>query len=155
MFFSKKYKIIAPVSGKCASVSQSTDAVFKDKVLGDGIVIAPENGKILAPVAGTVVQVAHTKHAFAIEGDSGAEVLVHLGVDTVKLGGEGFTCHKAAGDKVKAGDHFMDMDISLIRERGYSPEVLCIVLNLDEFKDLSIFEGMVEAGNSDVMTLTK
>lgn len=152
---SKKYKILAPLSGKAVSVTETPDKVFAEKVLGDGVTILPESGEVLAPVDGTVVNIAHSYHALCIEGDDGAEVLVHLGIDTVELDGKGFTCHVKKGEHVTAGQKLMDMDLNLIREKGYSTASPCIVTNPGEVKRLTPRTGDAAAGKTVVIEYEK
>lgn len=157
-FFTRKdktEKILAPQSGKAVSITKVPDPVFSGKVIGDGVGIQPNSGEVFAPVSGTVVQVAHTLHAIGLESDDGVEVLVHLGIDTVKLKGEGFTCHVKEGQHVNAGDKLMDMDLDLIADRGFSTVSPCIITNLDSVKDLQIFPGDAVAGETAVITYRK
>ena len=127
------------------------DSVFSGKVLGDGVGIIPSENEVLAPVSGTVVQVADTLHAVCLESDDGLEVLIHLGLDTVKLKGKGFTCHVKAGQHVSAGDLLMEMDLTQIGQAGYNAVTPCIVTNLDQVKRLSMFSGDAVAGKTVVM----
>lgn len=150
----KESKMVAPMSGKAIAITEVPDPVFSGKVLGDGVGIVPSNGTVVSPVSGTVVQVAHTFHALGIESDDGLEVLVHLGVDTVKLNGEGFTCHVSVGTHVNAGDKLMDMDLALIESKGLSTVSPCIITNLDAAKNLKMFTGDIAAGETTIMTYT-
>lgn len=151
----KSVKILAPQSGKAVAITEVPDPVFSGKVLGDGVGIQPTSGEVLAPVSGTVVQVAHTLHAVGLESDDGLEVLVHLGIDTVKLKGEGFTCYVTEGQHVNAGDKLMDMDLALIEGKGFSTISPCIITNLDAAKNLAVIPGDVVAGETAVMTYQK
>ncbi len=156
--FSRKdntLKIVAQQSGKAISIEEVPDPVFSGKVLGDGVGIVPSSGEVLSPVSGTVAQVAHTMHALGIESDDGLEILVHLGIDTVKLNGEGFTCHVEVGQHVNAGDKLMDMDLDFIQSKGLSTISPCIITNLDAVKNLEIFAGSVTAGETPVMSYKK
>ena len=150
-----KVKIVAQQSGKAISITEVPDPVFSGKVLGDGVAIVPSSNEVLAPVSGTIAQVAHTKHAIGIESDDGLEVLVHLGIDTVKLEGEGFTCYVEVGQHVNAGDKLMDMDLAFIQSRGLSTISPCIITNLDAVKNLQTLAGDVTAGETAVMTYKK
>lgn len=117
--------------------------------------ILPTEGGVYAPVSGTVVQVAETFHAVGIESDDGLEVLVHLGIDTVKLKGEGFTCHVKEGQHVSAGDKLIDMDLAFIESKGLSTVSPCIITNVDNAKNLAVLPGEVTAGETAVMTYEK
>ena len=150
-FFQKnkgKKVVLAPMTGKSVPITEVPDAVFSGKVLGDGVGIEPSGGKVVAPVDGTVVQVAETLHAVCMESDGGAEIIIHLGIDTVKLKGKGFTCHVENGQHVRAGDVLMDVDIDFIRGEGYNPVTPCIITNMDAVKDVSFSYGEVKAGKT-------
>ncbi|MDF1493333.1 PTS sugar transporter subunit IIA [Caproiciproducens sp. CPB-2] len=151
----KKQTILAQQTGKAILITEVPDPVFADKILGDGIAILPSKNGVYSPVSGTIVQIAHTLHAIGIESDDGVEVLVHLGIDTVKLNGEGFTCHVEVGQHVAAGEKVMDMDIQAIAEKGYSTISPCIITNLDAVKNLECGQGNVSGGKSVVMSFSK
>lgn len=151
----KTVKIVAQQSGKAISITEVPDPVFSGKVLGDGVGIIPSGREVLSPISGTIAQVAHTKHAIGIESDDGLEILVHLGIDTVKLDGEGFTCHVEVGQHVNVGDKLMDMDLDLIQSKGLSTISPCIITNLDAVKNLEISTGNVTAGETPVMSYKK
>ena len=99
----KQLEIAAPLTGKVIPVTEVPDPVFAEKVLGDGIAVDPTEGTVYSPVDGTIFQIAHTFHAMGIESDDGLEILVHLGIDTVKLEGKGFQSFVEVGQKVKKG----------------------------------------------------
>ncbi len=151
----KQSKIIAPQSGTSVNIAEVPDAVFAQKVLGDGFAIIPDSNEVLSPCTGTIVQIADTRHAVGIESDDGLEVLVHLGIDTVKLAGEGFTCYVKVGQHVKAGDKLMDMDIQLIKNRDLNPISPCIITNMDEVGKLKLFTGTTTAGKTTVISYQK
>jgi PTS system glucose-specific IIA component len=151
----KKNVVCAHQSGIAVAIEEVPDAVFFNKVLGDGIAIIPNSNTVFSPVSGTVAQIAHTLHAIGIEGDDGTEVLVHLGIDTVKLNGEGFTCHVAVGQHVAAGDQLMEMDIHFIEQKGYQTISPCIITNSDYIKNLEFETGAVIGGETVVMTYKK
>lgn len=111
--------VIAPISGKVVPISEVPDPVFSEKVLGDGIAIIPENGKIYSPVNGEITSVVDSKHAYGFSSDDGLDVLIHFGLETVALKGEGFTSHVKEGDKVKIGDLVAEVDINLLKEKRH------------------------------------
>lgn len=120
--------IYSPIKGKACSLSEVNDPVFQDKILGDGLAIIPRSGRVVAPADGTVGMVFETGHAVSIVSDQGAEILIHIGLDTVNLKGEFFKAHVKAGDKVKTGDLLLEFDLEQIRAAGYdtiSPIVIC------------------------------
>ncbi len=120
--------VTAPLSGKVISITEVPDPVFSGKMMGDGAAILPEDGKIYAPIDGVLTTIAPTQHAFGYTGENGQEVLVHVGLETVGLNGEGFTVHKKAGDKVKAGDLVAEVDLEFLKNKGLNtvtPVVIC------------------------------
>lgn len=155
LFGKKESKMMAPQTGKAVPITEVPDPVFSGKILGDGIAVIPSSNAVLSPVSGTIAQVAHTFHALGIETDDGIEVLVHLGIDTVKLNGEGFTCHVKVGDHVSVGDKLMDMDIDAISAKGFQTISPCIITNLDDLKSFEAITGDVTAGQTTVMTYKK
>ena len=118
----EKITIIAPLTGEIVALEKVPDPVFAEKIVGDGIAILPDNGKIYSPINGTLVSVAATKHAFGFQSDDGLEMLIHFGLETVGLNGEGFTVHKNEGERVKVGDLIASKGAKLNRfvrfERG-------------------------------------
>ncbi|HEX3038935.1 MAG TPA: PTS glucose transporter subunit IIA [Caproiciproducens sp.] len=155
LFTKEKTKLLAQQTGKAVAITDVPDPVFAEKVLGDGIAIIPSGSEVYSPAAGTVVQIPHTLHAVCIEGDDGVEVLVHLGIDTVKLNGEGFTCHVEVGQHVEAGEKLMDMDIAAIEAKGYKTISPCIVTNMDSVKSIDFQLGNVAGGQTAVITYRK
>lgn len=151
----KKRDILAQQTGRAVAITNVPDPVFAEKILGDGIAIIPNSNEVLSPISGTIVQIAHTFHAIGIEGDDGIEVLVHLGIDTVKLNGDGFTCYVEVGQHVSAGDKLMDMDIETIEAKGYKTISPCILTNMDSAKNIDFQLGDVKGGQSVVMTYKK
>lgn len=147
--------IFAPVDGTVTAVSETPDQLFSGKVLGDGVCIQPDNGKIVSPVDGTVVSIPHSKHAVCIQSDDGLEVLVHIGIDTVELNGEGFTCRVKSGQHVKVGEPILDVDIALVQKKGYQTACPCIITNMPDVKHLKIATGKAAAGKTAVMTYKK
>lgn len=158
MFGRKKNKsiaVMAPVTGKTIPITEVEDQVFSDKILGDGVAMVPQDDNFYAPCDGTVVQVAHTYHAICIETNDGLELLLHLGMDTVQLEGEGFTAHVKTGQKVKAGDKLVTMDRAFVEEKGFTCVSPFIVTNLDSVKDVSFFTGSTIHGETKVIEYTK
>jgi glucose-specific phosphotransferase system IIA component len=140
--------ILAPQTGKIVPLSEVPDPVFSGKVLGDGAAILPAENKVFAPISGTIVQVADTLHAVCIESEDGLDILLHLGLDTVKLKGKGFRCHVRSGQHVAAGDLLMEMDLDYIQRAGYPVVTPCIITNLDAVKKVSAASGDAVAGKT-------
>lgn len=131
----------SPAKGRVASIEESTDPTFSQKILGDGMVIFPEDGKIYAPCDGEVKSIFPTSHALTMTVEKNIKVLIHLGIDTVELEGEGFTSHVKNDDMVKKGDLLVTMDLDLIKEKGYSTEIIVILMEVDENAELEIRTG--------------
>ena len=147
----------APVTGKLQKLEDVKDDVFSKKILGDGFAIDPSNGKIVAPVDGTIDSVMDTKHAITLKTNKGhLDVLMHLGLDTVELKGKPFIINVKPGDKVKAGTQIGSMDIKAIKEAGKEPVVLTIIANMDYVDHVvRMSDGEVEAGKDVFHVITK
>lgn len=152
---SSKISIIAPLSGEIVALEKVPDPVFSEKIVGDGIAILPENGKIYSPVNGKLVSVAATKHAFGFQSEEGLEILIHFGLETVGLNGEGFTIHKQEGSDVKVGDFIAEVDIDFIKSKNLptiTPVLICA--GLDD-KAIETASGKVEATKDAVLFVTE
>ncbi|NLW52005.1 MAG: PTS glucose transporter subunit IIA [Tissierellia bacterium] len=152
--FSKKIEVVAPMSGELIDITQVEDITFSQKMLGDGVAIVPVNGKLVSPVDGKIIQVFHTKHAIGVD-LSGVEILIHVGMNTVELQGEGFTAHVKEGDKVSKGDLMLEVDLALLREKGYPTETPIVITNMEIVKNLDKKLGTVVAGQDVIMELKK
>lgn len=152
--FSKTLELVAPLSGEVIDIAKVEDVTFSQKMLGDGIAIVPVDGKLVAPADGTIIQLFHTKHALGID-IKGLQLLIHVGMNTVELNGEGFTAHVAEGDKVKKGDLLLEIDLDLLREKGYPIETPVVITNMEDVKNLKVNAGTVAAGQDVVMEVKK
>lgn len=121
--------IYAPVSGVCIDITQVKDVVFSKKMMGDGFAIIPDSCSIKAPADGKIKMLFPTKHAFGLEMSNGQELLVHIGIDTVELNGEGFNSYCKAGDKVQKGDKVITFDKSLLDRNDLDMTTMIIVTN--------------------------
>lgn len=126
--------IQSPLLGHAKSLSQAPDPVFAQGVMGQGLVIEPLEGELVAPVAGVVSAIFPTKHAIGLISDEGVELLMHIGMDTVNLDGKGFTAHVKQGDQVAVGDALISFDIEMIKAAGYSVDTPVIVTNQNDFQ---------------------
>lgn len=139
----------APVAGHVISLDETGDPVFASRALGEGIGIQPADSTVVAPVSGVLQTVAETGHAFGIKTDDGVEVLVHVGIDTVKMNGEGFDVKVKANEHVNAGDNLVVVDFDKVKEAGYSTTTLMTVLNTVAFASVTPKTGVdVKAGES-------
>lgn len=153
--FSTKVEFLAPMSGELIDITQVDDVTFAEKYLGDGVAIRPTNGNVVAPVDGKIIQVFHTKHALGIE-SKGVELLIHIGINTVELKGEGFEVYVEEGDKVKAGDLLVKVDLDLVREKGYQTDTAIVVTNMDDIKSINKKEnGLVASGKDSIFEVKK
>ena len=151
----KKNRLVSPQNGECIPIEQVPDPVFAEKILGDGIAIKPSDNNVYSPCDGTIVQIAHTFHALGIESDDGLEILVHLGINTVELKGEGFTCFVKVGQHVKSGDKLMEMDCSFVESKGLSTISPCLITNMDSVTNYDCHCGKVKAGETAIITYKK
>ena len=139
----------APVAGHVISLDETGDPVFASRALGEGVGIQPADSEVVAPVTGVLQTVAETGHAFGIKTDDGVEVLVHVGIDTVKMNGEGFDVKVKANEHVNAGDTLVVVDFDKVKEAGYSTTTLMTVLNTVAFASVAPKTGVdVKAGES-------
>lgn len=139
----------APVAGHVISLDETGDPVFASRALGEGVGIQPADSTVVAPVSGVLQTVAETGHAFGIKTDDGVEVLVHVGIDTVKMNGEGFDVKVKANEHVNAGDNLVVVDFDKVKEAGYSTTTLMTVLNTVAFASVAPKTGVdVKAGES-------
>lgn len=122
--------IMCPVAGAAMDISEVNDAVFSSKAMGDGIAIVPSEGVLIAPISGTVEALFPTGHALAIKGEDGMGVMLHIGIDTVDMKGEGFRALIAQGDRVEAGQTLIEFDREKIAAAGFEDTTMVIVTEL-------------------------
>ena len=129
--------IYSPITGKIVPLKDVNDEVFKTEAVGKGVGIIPENGKIYAPCNGIITNVTKTNHAIGLKTDFGAEILIHAGIDTVKLKGEHFSVFVKDGDTVKKGDKLMEFDIEAIKKAGFDTTTMVVVCNYSSFSEIN------------------
>lgn len=129
-------KVYSPVKGEMINLESVSDDTFAQKMLGDGVAIIPEEGKIYAPFDGQIMTVFPTKHAIGLKSDTGIELLIHIGLDTVNLKGVPFTAHVKDNDQVKKGQLLMDVDLDAIKKAGYDITTPVIVTNTKDFVEI-------------------
>lgn len=120
--------VLAPVDGTVVPLAEVDDEVFSSGMLGPGVGIAPTSGEVRAPVGGTLTTAFPTGHAFGIVAEDGTQVMVHIGLDTVRLQGRGFTPRVEKGARVEAGDLLATVDLATVRDAGYDPVTIVVVL---------------------------
>ncbi len=145
--------ILSPVTGKAVALEQVPDPVFSQKIIGDGMAVIPEDGRILSPVTGEVASVADTFHAFGFRTDDGLELLVHVGLETVALKGECFKVHVKAGDRIQAGELVAEVDLAFLAERQINPITPVLICGGMEGKSMEGKEGFLEAGKDVLMSI--
>lgn len=145
----------APVKGKVKPIESVEDDVFSREVIGKSVAIEPSGHNIYAPVTGTVTSVFPTKHAVGITSDDGVEVLIHVGIDTVKLGGAPFTSAIAQGDHVKSGDVIGTFDLSQIIEAGYDPTTIVVITNTDDYDAITAFDSTDVEAHTSILGVVK
>jgi PTS system beta-glucosides-specific IIC component len=153
--FGKKLDCIyAPLNGKAVPITEVPDPTFAEGMLGNGIAIEPADGKVYAPCDATVDMMFTTGHAVSLVADCGAELLIHVGLETVSLEGKPFTVHCANGDKVKKGQLLVEADLEAIKAAGLPTITPILVCNTDDFptfkthtgKDVSNDDAVIELG---------
>lgn len=149
---SAPYTLKAFAYGKVIPMEEVKDPVFSGKMLGDGLAIEPTDEYIFAPCDGIISTVMEdSRHAVGITAPNGMELLIHEGIDTVSLQGEGFTLYVKEGDCVKTGDKLIHFDASLIRSKGYPVTCILVVTNSDNFPDMRLFTGMEAVAGETVV----
>lgn len=134
------YKLVAPVSGKSLPLTDVPDPVFAEKMAGDGLAIMPEENIVVAPADGELTLVLDTKHAFAMKLDNGIELLIHIGLDTVTLKGEGFEPLAQSGAKIKAGTPIIKIDREFIKSKGLPLITPVLITNPEITKSIIAIE---------------
>lgn len=147
--------IFSPLNGKIVPLNDVPDSVFSEKMLGDGCAIIPNDGKIYSPVNGRVSSVIDSHHAYGFVSDEGVEVLVHFGLETVALKGEGFVPHVKEGDSVRAGDLVCEVDIKLLKEKGINTVTPVIISGGAERFSMNISSGEAVASKTQLITLSE
>lgn len=137
---SNQKEILSPLNGIVMELSQVNDPVFQQEIVGKGVAIKPTDGRVVSPINGTIMTVLKTKHAIGLIDESGAEILIHIGLDTVQLNGEHFNAHVKDGDRVNVGDLLVDFDIEAIHEAGYETVTPVIITNTNEYKEVKGIE---------------
>ena len=145
--------VLAPLSGQSVPLEQVPDDVFSQKILGDGIAILPTDGKLYAPVNGEIASVAETRHAYGFTSEDGLEILVHVGLESVALKGEGFTSHVKVGDKVKAGQLVAEVDLEFLKSKNVPLITPVLICEGAEDVMLNKVTGDVQAGKTRVIKL--
>lgn len=143
--------VYAPIQGEAVALKEVSDPTFAEGILGKGVAIRPSEGKVYAPVDGEVSTVFETKHAIGITGADGVELLIHVGLDTVKLEGKHFTAHVASGQKVTKGQLLLEFDMEAIQKEGYETITPVIVSNTDDYESVTGVTGQEVAVGDELL----
>ncbi|MHC1685427.1 MAG: PTS glucose transporter subunit IIA [Clostridiaceae bacterium] len=155
-FFKKSNNLVSPISGEIVDLSQVPDPVFAEKMTGDGVAINPTGNIIVAPADCIVSLIFGTKHAIGLTTDTGLELLIHFGLETVTLNGEGFEPLVEQGQKVKVGTPLMKVDTDLIASKGLKLITPFLITNVDAVKSFNVKTDIkAEAGKDVVITYKK
>lgn len=149
----EKEVVSSPVEGSVVPLDQVKDEAFASGAMGKGIAIEPTDGKVIAPFNGEVTALFPTKHAIGLTSDDGVEILIHVGMDTVQLEGDGFTTHFEKGDKVKAGEILIEFDIEAIKEAGFPLQTPVIVTNSSDYLDVLTTDETEVKSNDYLLTV--
>ncbi len=142
-----KIVLASPMKGKAVELAQVNDPTFSEGMLGKGMAVIPADGKVYAPADGEISLVFDTLHAVSMTTEDGVELLIHVGLDTVMLKGEGYTSHVSTGDKVKKGDLLLTADLDAIKAAGYDVITPMIVCNTDDYAEVeAVASDNVEVG---------
>ncbi|HZG73603.1 MAG TPA: glucose-specific PTS transporter subunit IIBC [Chondromyces sp.] len=145
---------VSPIKGEIKPITEVPDQVFAGKMMGDGFAILPEEGTIVSPVSGKIVNVFPTKHAIGIQSDGGLEILIHVGIDTVKLQGQGFESFIQEGDRVEAGQKLLQVDLDYIKANAPSIMTPIVFTNLKEGQEVKILkDGTVQLKEEDIIEI--
>ncbi len=128
--------LYAPLGGKIVSLSEVGDPTFSEEILGRGVAIVPENGIVTSPADGVISSIPDTRHAIMLTSDCGAEILIHVGIDTVELGGKPYRTFVKVGDRVKVGDPLIEFDAESIRKANYDLTTPIIITNSERYKEI-------------------
>lgn len=152
-----KLVVLAPLDGKILELKDVPDQTFAEGLLGIGLGIEPvQSGVVKAPISGEIVQFFETKHAFVIHGENDIEILVHFGLNTVKLNGEGFTALKKEGEKVKAGDPILEFDYDFLKSNADSIVTPIVVLEPENYSKVDvILSNEAKSGVTEIIEIKK
>ena len=145
----------APMAGKLVSIKEVSDPTFGDEILGKGVAIIPSGNQVYAPADGKVGTVFPTGHAVAIAASGGEEILIHVGLDTVKLNGQYYTIHVKEGQEVKKGDLLLEADLEQIKAAGYDVITPVVICNSDEFAQIEAEAPKDVKPGDDILKLQK
>lgn len=151
IFKGNAIEVSSPVNGELVPIETVSDPTFAQEMIGKGVAIQPSEGKFYAPADGKLMALFPTGHAYAMTTKDGAEILVHIGIDTVKLNGEHYTIHAKQGDDVKKGDLIVEVDLDGVKNAGFDTVTPVIISNSGKFSKIEKKSGVVSAGDTVIL----
>ena len=153
LFKKKKNSFLSPMNGKAVSIKEVPDETFSSEMLGKGVAVIPSEGLVTSPTNGKVTMVFETLHALSILADTGEEILIHIGLDTVKMNGEGFSSFVKVGDIVKAKDPLIQADLEKIKSVGFNPVTIMLVCNSADFKSVESITDISVTNDNEILVV--
>ena len=153
LFKKKKNSFLSPMTGKSVSIKEVPDETFSSEMLGKGIAIIPSDGLVTSPTSGKVSMIFETLHAISILADTGEEILIHIGLDTVKMNGDGFSSYVKVGDIVKPKDPLIKADLEKIKSAGFNPITVMLICNSTEFKSVESVTNIPVTNDSEILVV--
>jgi glucose-specific phosphotransferase system IIA component len=150
--FKKNNTLLAICDGRCAKLSEMPDEAFASGMLGEGVTVFPASGHFFSPVSGKIESIAESRHAYTILSEDGLEILVHIGVDTVEMKGDGFTAHVKAGQTIRKGAPLADADLSKISDRGFSTATALLITNPEKIQITDQRHGEVKGAKDTLLS---
>jgi glucose-specific phosphotransferase system IIA component len=144
--------LYSPLTGDSVGLEQVPDPIFAEKMMGDGVAIEPTEGIVVSPCDGKIVSIFPTKHAIGIESDEGLEILIHIGIDTVKMEGKGFKALVEADQVVKKGQELIKFDLKKVKKQAKSTITPLLITNMDKVNEIKQVTGNVKSGDA-VLTI--
>ena len=148
-------EVLSPLSGEILPIEKALDAVFASKIMGEGVAIMPETTEIVAPFDGKVETLFPTKHAIGIISDSGAEILIHVGINTVDLKGDGFKTFVKQGERITKGQKLLAFNKEAIEKAGYSTQTMVVVTNTSQYKTITKHDNQFSKAGDLIIELEK
>ncbi|AYB00571.1 PTS sugar transporter subunit IIA [Lachnoanaerobaculum umeaense] len=153
LFKKKKNSFLSPMTGKSVSIKEVPDETFSSEMLGKGVAIIPSDGLVTSPTSGKVSMIFETLHAISILADTGEEILIHIGLDTVKMNGDGFSSYVKVGDTVKPKDPLIKADLEKIKSAGFNPITIMLICNSTEFKSVESVTNIPVTNDSEILVV--
>ncbi len=155
LFGKEEHELFAPITGKAVAITSVNDPTFAEKLLGDGIAIIPEANEVFAPSDGVVVLAFETGHAISYQTTFGAEILIHVGLETVNLKGEHFTLHVENGDTIKKGQKLITFDLESLKAKGYDTITPLVICNSNDFGKINTSIDKSVTNDDAVISIVK